>query len=79
MMSKERKIIFILCFLLLLVGFFLFLGLKDAQECMGNPFTYGAREIVNEKTGSIHCTCTFGSPNYAKFYFNEEVIEVIEG
>ncbi len=77
--SIERKVIFFLCFLLLLVGFFIFLGLKDAQECLGNPFTYGAREIVNEKTGNIYCTCSFGSPNYARFYFNEEIVGVIEG
>ena len=74
----ERKIILILCFILLLVGFFLFLGINDAKECVGNPFVYGANEIVNEKTGSIYCACSFASPDYARFYFDNDSIGVID-
>lgn len=77
MIIKERHIILILCFLLLLVGFFLNLGLKEAEKCLGNPFIYGANEIVNEKTGDIYCSCSFASPDYAKFYFDDDSIGVI--
>lgn len=75
--SKERLIIYILCFLFLLVGFFVTLGFKDAKQCLGNPFTYGANEIENEETGDLSCTCYFESQNYAPFYFNNKEVEVL--
>ncbi len=77
MIIKDRQTILILCFLLLLVGFFLNLGLKDAEKCLGNPFIYGANEIVNEKTGYLYCSCSFASPDYANFYFDDDSIGVI--
>lgn len=75
--SKERLIIYILCFLLLTVGFLITLGFKDAKQCMGNPFTYGADKIESKATGNLHCTCSFASPDYAPFYFNNEEVRTI--
>ena len=78
-MKKERVIIYILCFLLLLIGLYLFLGLKDAKQCLGNPFLYGANKITNEDTGKIYCSCSFESFDYAPFYFNEDSIDTRRG
>ena len=76
-MKKERMIIWIMCLLFLLMGFFLFLGFKEAQECVGNPFIYGANKITNEDSGNLYCSCSFGSPRYSPFYFDNEYLEVI--
>ncbi len=78
-MKRDRLIIWIMCFLFLLMGFFLVSGMDDAKECLGNPFIYGARNIINEETGNLHCSCTFESHNYAPFYFNNESLEIREG
>ena len=77
-MKTERKIILILCFLLLLTGFFLALGFKDGKDCMGNPFIYGANKITNEDTGNLYCTCSFANFGYMNFYFNNEEVEVLK-
>lgn len=76
-MNKERIIIYILCFLLLLMGLFLFLGLKDAKQCLGNPFIYGANKMINKDTGSIYSSCSFESFDYAPFYFDNKEIKVL--
>lgn len=75
--SKERLIIFILCFLFLVMGFCITLGFKDAKQCLGNPFVYGANEIENKETGDLYCTCYFENLKYAPFYFNNEEINVL--
>ncbi len=59
------------------MGFFLALGFKDANQCLGNPFIYGANELESEVTGKLYCTCYFGSPEYAPFYFNNEEVAVL--
>ncbi len=61
------------------MGFFLFMGMKDAQACVGNPFIYGANKITNEDTGDIYCSCSFWSQRYSRFYFDEDSIGVIRG
>ncbi len=75
--SKERLIIYILCFLLLTVGFLITLGFKEAKQCMGNPFTYGADKIETKETGDLHCICSFSSPDYAPFRFNKEEVKTM--
>ncbi len=77
--KKERLIVWILCFLFLFVGLFFILGSRDARECVGNPFIYGASKITNEDTGTLLCTCSFGSPDYANFYFDEDSLEIMRG
>lgn len=76
--NKERVVIYILCFILLVIGIFLFLGFKDAHQCLGNPFLYGADKISNEKTGDIHCVCSFASAEFAPFHFNNESLEIMD-
>ncbi len=76
-MNKERIVIFILCFLLLLIGFLLTLGFKDSKECIGNPFIYGISKLETLDTGNIYCTCSFSSPGYAPFYFNNKEVNVL--
>ena len=66
-----------MCFLFLLVGFSLVFGFKDYKQCSGNPFIYGANEIINENTGNLYCSCSFGSPEYAPFYFDNDSVEII--
>lgn len=78
-MIKDRTIIFMMCFLFLILGFVIFFSSKEANECMGNPFTYGANKITGDATGGIRCTCSFDSIDYANFYFDEEVVETIPG
>lgn len=78
-MIKDRTIIWIMCFLFLIMGFIIFFSSKEANECMGNPLTYGADKITDEVNGGVSCICSFGSPNYANFYFDEEVVETIRG
>lgn len=68
--------IMILIFLFVIA--FLFLGLNQAKQCMGNPFTYGAKNIVNDDTGSLYCVCNFESPDYAPFYFNNATIDTLD-
>ncbi len=77
-MSKERIIISVMCLLFLIMGFSLLLGFRDAQECMGNPFVYGANKIVtdNKDTGGLYCSCSFGSYKYAGFDFNEDSLDI---
>ena len=66
-----------MCFLFLLMGFFLALGFKDSNQCLGNPFIYGVNKLESEVTGELYCTCYFESPNYAPFYFNNEEVAVL--
>ncbi len=75
-MKKERLVIYILCFALLLAGLFLVLGFRDGQRCVGNPFIYGANKITNRDTGNIDCLCSFGSPKYSPFYFDNNSIGI---
>lgn len=77
MKISPRIIIYVLCFLLLAAGFLVTLGFKEAKQCMGNPFTYGADKLESEKTGDLHCTCSFSSPDYAPFYFDNEEVKTI--
>ena len=62
-------------FLLLLVQFTL-LHFR-ANECLANPFTYGAQKITHEDN-NILCSCTIIDPNtpYAPFTFDKDSIEV---
>ena len=53
------------------------LGMKDAQQCLSNPFVFGANKITNYDTGGIRCTCSFQSPFYARFSFDTESVEAI--
>ena len=76
MNKKEKIIMYMICFLFLLMGFFLFLGLKDAKQCLGNPFIYGANKITNEDTGDLYCSCSFGSFEYAPFSFDKDSIDI---
>ena len=78
-MKRERLIIWVMCFLFIIMGFCLLLGMKDAQQCLGNPFIYGANNIVNDDTGDISCSCSFTSPNYAGFNFNKDSLEIGRG
>jgi len=77
-MKKDRLVIWILCFLFIIMGFFMLLGLKDAEQCLANPFVYGAESITSDKTGNVHCSCNFESPNYAPFYFDNDSLEIGE-
>ncbi len=77
-MKKERLVIYILCFALLLAGLFLVLGFRDGQRCVGNPFIYGANKIANRDTGSVFCSCSFNHPEYAPFYFDNDSIGLFE-
>ncbi len=76
-MKIERVVIYILCFLFLIIGLSLALGLKDSKECLGNPLIYGANKISTPETGDLFCTCSFSSPDYAPFYFNEEKVSTL--
>ncbi len=78
-MNRERLIIWVMCFLFVIIGFCLLLGMKDAKQCLGNPFIYGASNIVNDRTGDVYCSCSFTSPNYAGFYFDKDSLEIGEG
>ncbi len=60
------------------MAIFMFFGLKDAEQCLRNPFKYGVDKIVNEDTGDIHCNCYFENPKYSSFYFTKEEIGVME-
>ena len=65
----------IIFFLLLSIFFLVFMNL-DGQECLSNPFIYGAREAQNQESGGLMCRCNFENPNYAPFYFNESSLEI---
>jgi len=67
-------IIMIVCFILTII--FLLLSFKDGQECMSNPFVYGAKEVITEHSQGLSCTCYFANPTYAPFYFNNEELVI---
>ena len=76
-MKRERIIIYILCFILLLAGFLITMGFKDAKQCLGNPFIYGINQLENKDTGNLYCTCNFQNQEYAPFSFNNKEVAVI--
>ena len=77
-MKINKEILFyIMLVLFFVMAIFMFLGLKDAKQCLDNPFKYGAEKLVNEDTKNLHCNCYFGNTEYAPFYFTEEEIGVL--
>ncbi len=74
--KKEIIIIYILCFLLLFAGLFLALGMRNAKQCLGNPFLYGVNKITNEDTGNLYCNCYFESFDYAPFSFDRDSLHI---
>ena len=66
--------------LLIIVAFVAFIsivmGLKESKECLGNPFTYGAKQIETPHTGNLICNCFFSNPKYAPFIFDSNNISV---
>ncbi len=64
----------LICIILIIIIFIL--GLEDGNSCLSNPMIYGAQKAVDDVTGPIRCTCTFGNPEYAPFYFNEKEMGV---
>ena len=77
-MKINKEILFyIMLILFFLMAILMFLGLKDAEKCLGNPFKYGANKITSQDTGDINCVCSFESAEYAPFYFNKEEIGVL--
>ena len=65
--------------LFFLMAISMYLGLKDAQQCLENPLKHGAEKAVSDATGEIHCNCYFENPKYAPFYFTREKMGVVGG
>ena len=69
----------LLVFACLIMFLALFLGSREGNTCLANSFTYGAKKLSSEETGDLTCTCSFGNPKYAPFFFNKEEIIVQDG
>lgn len=65
----------IIILLILAIVSLVFLG-KDGQECLINPFLYGAEKVENEDSGALLCRCEYNSISYAPFYFNSTKITI---
>lgn len=59
--------------LFLVIGLFFF-AVKDANECLANPFVYGAGKGTTDDSGKMFCTCSFSNQLYAPLYFNDQDI-----
>lgn len=57
---------------IILISAIFFLAMRDGDSCISNPMIYGAKKAINKDTGSIRCSCSFSSPSYAPFYFDDE-------
>ena len=62
--------------LLLLIVQFYFL-FNSTNDCLANPFVYGAQKITNENS-NILCSCNIIEPGvpYAPFTFDKKSIQV---
>ncbi|KKM75665.1 hypothetical protein LCGC14_1387910 [marine sediment metagenome] len=71
-------IIGVMMLLFVVIGIGLTFGLKESNQCLNNPLTYGVNKIENNDTGILQCTCSFSNPSYAPFYFNNKDIGVLD-
>jgi hypothetical protein len=65
----------IIVLLVFCIIFLIFLSL-DGQDCLSNPFVYGADSIENEASGALMCICSFNNHEYAPFWFNKTDLEI---
>lgn len=68
--KKDATWVFVLIILvvLLMVGTFSMLGLKEADKCVGNPLVYGAESV--KKQGELVCSCFMIDKPTIQFFFN---------
>ncbi len=73
--NKQLTIIFSIIIILVISIFILItMNLKKMNECLDDPFVYGAKQI-SEKYAEISCSCSILEEGYADFTFNSEGIE----
>lgn len=63
---------------ILLISAIFFFGMKDGNQCIGNPLLYGAEKASGPVSGDLTCSCGFSNPSYARFYFDKDNMSVIE-
>ncbi len=51
---------------------------REGNECMNNPFIYGAEKVSKTDAESIMCSCSFPNSKYEPFSFNEDGIISLE-
>ena len=71
---KQKHIITIAAITMILIFAFAFVMVKliqESNECVSNPFTYAAKQIVDKKGDNIYslCSCQVGE---LEFYFDRE-------
>ncbi len=59
----------------LISGIF-YLAMQDGDECLSNPLVYGAKKAITVDSGPLMCSCSFQSPLYAPFYFDDKNISI---
>ncbi len=61
---------------IILVSTIFVLAMKDGNSCISNPMIYGAKKAITDDSGPIMCSCSFLSPTYAPFYFDDKEIGI---
>lgn len=65
-------IIVAICILIISISYYLF---SKGNNCVGDPFVYGAKELKEKSGDDFICSCTPPiNSRYGKFYFDAEGI-----
>jgi hypothetical protein len=68
---NEIALIVLAVALVVVIMIFVF-GLRDGNQCLENPFVYGAEELSEEPQGDLLCSCGFFNPGYESFFFDKD-------
>ena len=71
--DKFNEIALIVLAITLIITIMIFVfGLKDGNQCLKNPFVYGAEKLSKEPQGDLLCSCGFFNPGYETFFFDKD-------
>lgn len=74
---KQNKILYLLIgaviIIVLLFGLAMFKLISENNQCVNNPFTYGAR-VIEEQGMPVICRCDSLDPDYIGFSYNKDRI-----
>jgi len=70
--DKFNEIALIVISITLVVTIMIFVfAFKDGNNCVSNPFIYGAEKVSKDPQGDLLCSCGFLDPKYKPFFFDK--------